>query len=278
MSRAGSAYQAMFLVVFLILPNRVAGEAYIAAYIGGSFPQNADTDVSSGLDSANMVPRPPAGTGGVTVGFSLAGSSSSSVHLDSSLLYGGKLGYFFEPEILGGNIGVEAEGYFFQTDMETFDTDVEGVASAAGFGSIPVRASAMIVDSELEVTGLGINGLYRRGFHKNKEYPKGRFQIYAGPGLGIFIANFRSTTVFLNVNKRSDDMDTVLGFQGIGGLKVFVTPHIAIFGEYKFIQTGEFDFHIEDEGTTLATPSIETLDVKFDLTEHHLFGGVAFHF
>jgi hypothetical protein len=36
---------------------------------------------------------------------------------DSSLLYGGKAGYFFERNLLGGNIGAELDVYHFEPNF-----------------------------------------------------------------------------------------------------------------------------------------------------------------
>ena len=45
------------------------------------------------------------------------GSKFSDVSFDTSFLFGGKAALFFDPSILGGNLGLELEVYVFQPDV-----------------------------------------------------------------------------------------------------------------------------------------------------------------
>ena len=89
-------------------------------------------------------------------------------------------------------------------------------------------------------------------------------------GLGVFIANLETTVV----TAIDDDTDTALGFQALAGLKYFFIPNLSLFAEYKFIQTGDFEFELsETVGGVPVTATAET-----DLTAHLVYGGIAWHF
>ena len=78
--------------------------------------------------------------------------------------------------------------------------------------------------------------------------------------------------------------DSALALQGIGGVKVFLTKHIAIFSEYKVLRSGELDFRFESTGQAFSAsafqppPVTEGQDQRFHLTVHQVYGGVAIHF
>jgi hypothetical protein len=72
--------------------------------------------------------------------------------------------------------------------------------------------------------------------------------------------------------------------QGIGGVKVFLTKHIAIFSEYKVLRSGDLEFHFDGTGSAFQAsafqppPVHESYDQRFHLTVHQVYGGVAIHF
>ena len=79
-------------------------------------------------------------------------------------------------------------------------------------------------------------------------WPGERFQPYIGAGPGVFFVDAS--------NSLGSTSDTKLGFNGLAGLKVFLTRNVGLYGEYKYN------------------------NAKFAATyeAHMLVGGLAFHF
>jgi hypothetical protein len=51
---------------------------------------------------------------------------------------------------------------------------------------------------------------------------------------------------------------------------------VALFAEYKFVRTEDFDFQLR-RSSGLFGPT-EELKLKFNLTTHLIYGGIAFHY
>ena len=215
-----------------------SAEWYAAGYAGVAIPADEDIDISAsvlGLTAADTL---------------------KDVDLNTSAVFGGKVGHYFEglPQV-----GVELEVYHFSpdSDPQTVQTNL-------------FPAGVTIGAADIDVTTIGINALYRLQLSQSDEYPRGRFQPYGGVGLGVFIANLETTVV----TAIDDDTDTALGFQALAGLKYFFIPNLSLFAEYKFIQTGDFEFELsETVGGVPVTATAET-----DLTAHLFYGGIAYHF
>lgn len=141
----------------------------------------------------------------------VAGQFGSSVHgtfndpdnvvsdlgLKNSLMYGAKLGHYFD------NLkyfGVETEAY-------TLTPHIKQQGTTPG--------------AHLRVTTWATNLVYR--------YPGEFFQPYAGVGVGMFFARGSDTS--------SSDTSISPGLNVQAGLRVMVTNQVALFGEYKFNST-----------------------------------------
>ena len=167
------------------LPSFSSAEMYVGGMAGYAAPNDL-TDVT--------------GTGAASA-FSL-----SDLKLQTSVAYGGKVGYFF-PAV--NWLGVETEVYNTTPHVK------QQPATISGFGmSFP----GTVLGFNLRVLTWGINAVAR--------YPGKTFQPYAGVGLGLFFAHatFRG---------QSDD-DTAAGLNALAGLRIFATEHVAIFAEYKY--------------------------------------------
>ena len=80
------------------------------------------------------------------------------------------------------------------------------------------------------------------------------------------------------MNTSFSDTDVKPGFQATAGTKLFLTRHLALFGEYKFVRTADFDFNlISKPGTRLGNTTIEIRQLQFHLTTHILEAGLAYH-
>lgn len=224
-------FAALLLTLLAVSPARA--EWYASGYAGAAFSADTDVDVS-------------------VAAFGLSATDTfKDVELDTSVVFGGKVGHYLE---VFPQFGLELEAYHFAPDVDnqTVQTNLSG----------PTQTGT----ADIDVTGIGLNGLYRFQLLKESAYPRGRLQPYLGVGLGIFIANLE-TLVLTQVD---DDTDTQVGFQGIAGARYFVSKTVSLFAEYKFIQTSDFEFELS-EGA--LTGRIET-----DLTSHLIYAGIAFHF
>lgn len=156
----------------------------------------------------------------------VAGQFGSSVHgtlndpdnvrsdlgLKNSLMYGAKLGHYFD------NLkyfGVETEVYTLTPHIKQ---------QAVAYDGIP---GGTLQGSHLRVTTWAANAVYR--------YPGEVFQPYAGVGLGMYFAHASNAAV------SGSSISPGLNVQA--GLRVLVTKQVALFGEYKFNST---QMHFKD--------------------------------
>jgi opacity protein-like surface antigen len=144
-------------------------------------------------------------------------------------------------------------------------------AGASGERTIRLQAA------DVEVTGVTLNLLYRFRLLAGPEHPRGRLQPYVGVGGGAFIARLATRTSVFDVNKDIADTDVRPGFQALAGARWFITRRVALFAEYKCVQTETFSFRFEESGTILGAPVTERARDRADLTTHLVYGGLAVH-
>jgi opacity protein-like surface antigen len=149
--------------------------------------------------------------------------------LKNSVSYGGKVGYFPQHGWFG------LEGEVLQTTPH--------IKSLDGIPGIHLR-----------VTTIGINGIVR--------YPGRTFQPYVGAGGGWVIANLGESAT------TQSDTTVSGGWNVLAGLRAFVTPHIAIFTEYKY--TGATLQFEEAFGTVGG--------FEGEYRAQYVLGGVSYHF
>ena len=242
-------------VLALAVPAVAAAEPYGALFAGAAFTENSD--IKEKLDLGAL---------------SVADGTIKDLRVGTAAVYGGKLGYFFEPRVLKGNFGLELEAYHFKSDVDAQTARFSGAILGA-----PFNGDVRVVNSDIEVTTVALNALYRYPVGMSEGFPRGRFQPYVGAGLGAFIARLSTTTTPLDVNKDIHDTDTRLGGQFLGGVRVLVTRNIGVFAEYKFVNTQTFEFNFRVAGTAGGVPVTETARDRTGLTGHHLTAGVFFH-
>lgn len=211
--------------VFLISPQVATAEPYVGLFVGAAIPEDKDVDATRRRD-----------------GLTILDGKLKDVEFDTSVVFGGKVGYFFtESRVFGGHFGLEFEVYHFR------------------------------------ITALGFNELYRLPLLTSSNFPRGRLHPYIGVGLGILIANVETKTTLLDQQSELSDTSVKPGLQVLGGAKFFLSKDIALFGEYKFTHAGGFGFEGKESGTFLGIPATETIKGNFNLTTHMIYGGLAFH-
>ncbi len=149
--------------------------------------------------------------------------------LQNSITYGAKVGYF------PGHswIGIEGEVLHTTPHIKQLDSD-PGI--------------------HMRVTTVGANVIAR--------YPGRTFQPYVGAGIGAAIARIGDTATV-----RSDS-DVAAAWNVLAGLRAFITPKIAVFGEYKYGgATLKFDQAFGELG-----------GFSGNYRAQHVLGGLSYHF
>jgi opacity protein-like surface antigen len=86
------------------------------------------------------------------------------------------------------------------------------------------------------------------------------------------------STGVLDVPQTVSDTDVKPGFQATVGTRFFLIPHLALFTEYKYTHTADFNFNlVSGPGTIAGNPAIAVNNFKFDLTTHLLAVGLSYH-
>lgn len=149
--------------------------------------------------------------------------------LQNSITYGAKVGYF------PGHswIGIEGEVLNTTPHIKQLDSD-PGI--------------------HMRVTTVGANVIAR--------YPGRTFQPYIGAGIGAAIAHIGKTATVRS------DTDVSTAWNVLAGLRAFITPTIAVFGEYKYT------------GATLKFDQAFGSDGGFsgNYRAQHVLGGLSYHF
>jgi opacity protein-like surface antigen len=251
--------------LLLAVPGLAAAEPYLAGFVGAAITEN------NGLDTTQT--NNPVSVNGV----SFLDGTLKNIEFDTSVVFGGKVGYYFDHPALGGNFGLELEVYHFEPNVASQTVVFSGTARTIFGTTLPPEFRTTIQKADIDVTAVGLNLLYRLELGQSDNFPHGRFQPYAGVGLGLFVATLSTTTTPFDTNKSIEDTDTQPGGQILLGARFFLSPNIAIFAEYKFVQTAEFSFRFQETATALGLPATETARDQADLTQHQFLAGVGFH-
>lgn len=179
----------------------------------------------------------------------LGGITLNDVNLNNSPSFGGKIGMWITAprKTLGIDIGTEI-------DVTNFNPD----APSGQVVSSNLGPASLVATLDLHVVYVGVNFLARLPIDVSSGLPNGRWFPYIGLGGGAQ----RLTAQVAGTEGR----DTAPAFQGLGGVKVFLTKHIAAFAEGKFIHASH-TFGVQGGGTISA-----------DLNSAHGVGGLSVHF
>ncbi len=181
---------------------------------------------------------------------SLDGLTLHNVKLDNSPSFGGKIGMWITAprKTLGIDVGVEV-------DVTNFNPD----ASSGQALSSNVGPGVLLATLDLNATYFGINLLARLPVGVTPDLPNGRWFPYIGLGGGGQRLTFQAPGT-------NEGRDTAPAFQGLGGVKVFITKNIAAFAEGKFIHASH-SLRVEGSGS-----------VDLTLNSVQGVGGLSFHF
>jgi outer membrane protein W len=213
---------ASFFALTVLLATQARAELYIAGQAGYTMPDDLSDIKTTGT---------------------LSGITLSDLELDESVMYGGKLGYFFQNHKW---LGIEAE--VFNTTPHIKQQTVGASITNGG-----ISTAALASGAHFRVLTVAFNLIAR--------YPGATLQPYAGVGLGIFFAK-------ISDDGGSSSDNGVPGLNALGGIRWLITKQLGVFAEYKYTRaTFEFD-NIVTPGTGL----------EGDYSASHIAGGVSIHF
>jgi opacity protein-like surface antigen len=200
---------------------------YVAGQVGLTVPHKF-TDVDE------FGPGVPGGTG------------LSSLELKNSVMYGAKLGYFFDSAKW---LGIETE---------VFNTTPHFKQQSA---TLTVPGGGSVTDT---LTGQSVRVTVWAPVNLIVRYPGEHFQPYAGVGMGVFFARIKDK------ESGESSSDTTVGLNTQVGLRYLVTKNVSVFGEYKF-NYARLSFDPSD-------PTQATGGVKGNYQASHFVFGVGYHF
>jgi opacity protein-like surface antigen len=161
----------------------------------------------------------------------LSGTTLSDLSLKNNVAYGLKIGGYF-PSALNW-LGLEFEGFYNQPDIKS-----QAATASSSSGVLSGQFDA----TRLRVAHFAVNVLAR--------YPGTTFQPYIGIGGGGNVAGLDEN---LN-NGTADDIAIAPSLNALAGVRIFLTEHIAVFGEYKYNQTlSKFQFSDSEIEATYRT-------------------------
>jgi opacity protein-like surface antigen len=197
---------------------------YVAGPVGATIP-NKTTNIE-GVDSA-------------------AGLNVSDFSLHNSVMYGAKLGYYFE---LMKWLGVETEVFNTTPNIKQQAITVSGPGGSTS-GTVPGQDLRILNWSPLTVV---------------VRYQAGQFEPYAGVGMGIYFPRIHDG------QSGESASDTSVGLNTQLGACYLVAKNFSVFGEWKYNRA---NFNFSDSAPTAATGSL-----KGDYSANLFAFGVGYHF
>jgi opacity protein-like surface antigen len=194
------------VLLLLIAPVVASAEGFLDGFIGASFTQKSDGDLTAD---------------GQTLTF-------TDQEFKTSLIVGGRAGWWF------GLFGINLDVSWFRPELDPDEVTVIDP---------PFTLTAK---SDLNVVGIGLNAMLRGQFIKDSNVPAGRLQPYVFAGPTLFISTFDleatlTQTGVGTISAEDSDTDVRLGVSAGAGVTYLFTPHIGVFAEYRFThQSPEF--------------------------------------
>jgi len=235
-------YLGLSVIALAIAAHLNVSGAYAETYIAGQFGV-ALPDVDGGLKSID-----------ITSSFFLPGTTHSDLALSNSVLWGARIGHYFNSVRW---FGLEAEVFHTtphikQQIHEFQNPSVPGVTVSATLQGAHFRV----------ITVAPVNLMFR--------YHKTRLQPYLGVGPGIFFARIQGEGLTPDSPESTSDNGR-LGLNVKAGFQYYITRHVTAFGEWKY-NYARFEF---GENTDLF-PFPYGFDATYSM--HLVSFGIGYHF
>lgn len=212
------------LAVAWLTATPARSEVYIGPQVGGAIPFRFQSVEGTGL---------------------AAGTDTTPIQLSTSVLYGGKVGYFLPP--IMDWLGVEADVTHKNPDFKQHAFTIRAPSGTS---------MTLVKGLQMNMTVLALRAVIRSP--DIAEW--GGFQPYAGVGPAFFFAKTSTGS--------SSSSDTGLGFSFQAGTRYFLSRQVALFAEYKL------------DAAMLKLPDALAPGAGFngDYVTHNLAVGVTVHF
>jgi hypothetical protein len=198
--------------------------------------------------------------------------------------WGGSAGIWFPTrnKLAGFDLGFEITGYVWYPDVaccrDFFNNDPTG----ANNGGFPNRGTT----TEISGIYVGPNFLIRYPIAISESYPNGRWHPYVGIGVGAHQmamkpGGFRGGTL---INAITDQRDTTIGFQGVGGIKAHLFKYVAAFVEAKYLYAHHNGLSSDrfaqspDGGLLVGTPGPFVNPYSSTINTVFVHAGLSIHF
>jgi len=171
----------------------------------------------------------------------------SDVKFDTSGVVGARGGYWLAD--------LDWAGLSF--DILHYRPDISGQSVSASAGS------GQLTNTDLSVVAMSLDFMFRYPLLQTTEFPKGRLQPYVLFGPTVAYANASDTNNFGPPANQSH-ADTRVGFNGGTGVAWQLHRHVAVFGEYRYLQfSPHWGFGRVDRVSTEITSHLFTTGVSF---------------
>ncbi len=212
-----------------------------------------ERDVSLSLFAGRALIDPP--DIGVKQPIPFIDGTALGVDLDEEYTFGAKLTSW------KNNIGFLSRLDFgLELDFTRFTVEMPAQTASASGTSSGGTLGAVIFPMPFDIQShiLAVNLLWRYPVLESEEFPSGRWYPYFGIGGGASLSRMRRESGPWRYS-------TAPVFQGLAGIKWFLTRHLGFFVEYKRTQaTHDFSF--------------TGFDLEVPLGANHFVGGLAMHF
>ncbi|MDX6766717.1 MAG: outer membrane beta-barrel protein [Candidatus Methylacidiphilales bacterium] len=150
-------------------------------------------------------------------------------------------------------------GYVYPFDnepIEQFQTETGGIGLRLA-GALEAEVFYLRNESEATIGGVARDFSIDAGYFMFNAFLKakvGKAGFYAGPGVGIALTHTSGSAI------NGDQDEANLAYQMVGGAEYLFHPDWAVFAEYKWLITDDFDLDMNGAGQT-----------DFGMFEQHLF-------
>lgn len=215
----------------------LTGSAHAETYLAGQVGYTVAPDVTQGALANPELAGFPAGT------------SVSNINLNNSVMYGMKLGHYFDSQPW---LGVELESFLTSPHV----SQQRPRLNVPGTGSIVIQETG--ATNRLVVLASNLVGRYQMG----------SLEPYIAVGPGVFFLHQRQAPLTPGTAEYSQS-STRLGLNTQAGLRYRMTDHVSVFGEWKYNYV-QFNLSGQADGAYAGTKGIANL--------HHFVFGIGYHF
>jgi hypothetical protein len=188
---------------------------------------------------------------------------------------GGNAGIWFPTrnKLLGFDLGTEISGFVWWPDVACCRENFNGVTQPDG--------AFEGTTTEIQAIYIGANFLIRRPMAISEAYPNGRWHPYVGVGVGAHQMSMRpgGARGATFANPITDQRDTQIAFQALGGVKAHLFKYVAAFVEAKYIHANHEELNTDRFG--ISQPFLDGLTVdQYESTIRTIIvhAGLSIHF